>query len=206
MASRTGNRERVTGSGHKLTPVSEAATRPDPGALFWSINAMDRARMRIHSARFNQEAYAAIGEAVWWVTVVDKTLEKTAAYKRVIGNSQYIRDTLRGLRSVRNRIGHEVAITDFVNFKYFPMPDGGRGKFWVTTWKPIAPPIRNVAHALDNHHAYVAVLQGEDVYETFSVATRYLQGIADLIHPVAHQWPSSSTVEPQGMRKVWPPA
>lgn len=172
------------------------AARPDRQALFWSINAMQVAGLRVDEARYNGEAFAAIGEAVWWVTVVDKTLEKTEAYKRVVDGGQYIgtdngpfiRNILRGLRSVRNRIGHEVTITDFVNFHY-ERKAKGLPEFRVTTWKAIGPPARNVAHALDNHQAYVDAMEGERVWEAFSVAGHYLGLIADSIYPA--QWPAS---------------
>jgi hypothetical protein len=62
---------------------------PHAVALSWSIHAMEAAWLRLHDAgRANYpdrlSVFAALGEAVWWVTVVDKSLEATPNYKKLM--------------------------------------------------------------------------------------------------------------------------
>jgi len=70
-------------------------------------------------------AFAAIGEVVWWVTIVDATLVRhhLEAYDGVMSGQtdadrQLTEETLAGLRFMRNRIGGD--------------PDPGDGH--VTSW------------------------------------------------------------------------
>jgi hypothetical protein len=119
---------------------------------------------------------------VWWVTLIDKSLEATAPYRSVVVKGEYISNTLHGLRSVRNRIGHEVNITDFVDF-YRSVDTDGSASYRALRWRPVAPPSDQRRSALENHQAYVSTLAGQHIFESFSVAARYLRGIADVIHP-----------------------
>jgi hypothetical protein len=133
-----------------------------------------------------QEAFAVIGESVWWITVLDTSLESTPAYKKLLDESPSVRDTLRGVRSVRNRIGHEASIVDFVDLDYvFEIGDGAKYHVW--TWKEVPSPKR--AHDQD-HQAYVSALQGEPVDETFRWAALFLGGVADATYPPDTRVPS----------------
>lgn len=124
-------------------------------------------------------------------------LENTAAYKSVLTDGGYIHNTLRGLRSVRNRIGHEVSLTGYVDLEddLVDLPGGTRFANWA--WREVPPPTATGRYAkwpLADHEAYVKALQGEPVLEAFSVAGRYLKGIGNLVYPPGepHSWPPDS--------------
>ncbi len=83
-------------------------------ALLWSITAMSDATERLSRVRAldRPRAFAVIGEAVWWVTIVNATLVRhhPEAYDRVMAGQApeeraLIEGTLAGLRFVRNRMG-----------------------------------------------------------------------------------------------------
>ena len=84
-------------------------------ALVWAITAMRDTTERLPRMRAADRlpAFAVIGEAVWWVTMVDATLVRhhPDAYDAAMaGQSPAQREltegTLAGLRFVRNQIGH----------------------------------------------------------------------------------------------------
>ncbi len=86
-------------------------------ALDWSMLAMHEATDRVNKipASDLSRAFAAIGEAVWWITIVSDTLRHadTAKYNYALElTTPNPTDTILGLRSVRNRIGHEVDLVD----------------------------------------------------------------------------------------------
>jgi hypothetical protein len=101
--------------------VSGPVTGEDP--LDWSVAAMLDATSRLLRARGwgRPHAFAAITEAVWWVTMVDATLVRyhPDAYNSVLdghdpGQRTVIEDTFGGLRFVRNRMGYEADHEDFI--------------------------------------------------------------------------------------------
>jgi hypothetical protein len=70
------------------------------------------ARLPAAKVRDQRQAFAAIGEAVWWITMIDATLVRhhTRAYDTVMAartaaERRRIYETLAGLRFVRNWIG-----------------------------------------------------------------------------------------------------
>lgn len=81
--------------------------------------AMEAATDRVNKIAASDlpRAFAAISEAVWWITIVSDSLRKAdrAAYDRASElTTPNPVDTMRGLRSVRNRIGHGVDLVDFI--------------------------------------------------------------------------------------------
>ena len=103
----------------------ENASDPAAGAsaLDWSITAMRDAtgRLAAVTGRDRPRAFAAISEAVWWVTIVDATLVRhhPDTYDAVLaGQAQpergQIEGTLSGLRFVRNRMGQYLDPVDFI--------------------------------------------------------------------------------------------
>ena len=73
------------------------------------------------TGRDRPRAFAAISEAVWWVTIVDATLVRyhPDTYDAVLaGQAQpergQIEGTLSGLRFVRNRMGQYLDPVDFI--------------------------------------------------------------------------------------------
>ena len=163
-------------------------------ALQWSITAMNDAAQRVSQvAAWDQaRAFAAIGEAVWWVTIVDATLVRhhLDAYDRVMADRtsaqrQLIEQTLAGLRFVRNRIGDEADFTEFIE----PSQNGQDASAgWITgwMWKPVpesklaklSPHGR--AWEMSRYQAYQAQLAGRSIGETFGRATAFLKrAVAD---------------------------
>src|SRR5438046_3411292 len=92
-------------------------------ALGWSITAMSDATERLARVRAadRARAFAVISEAVWWVTIVDATLVRhhLDAYDTVLAGHnpaqrELTEETLAGLRFVRNRIGDEADLDEFI--------------------------------------------------------------------------------------------
>jgi hypothetical protein len=163
-------------------------------ALQWSITAMNDTTKRLTrmTTRDHPRAFALISEAVWWVTIVDATLVRhhLDAYDRVMTDQspaqrELTEQTLAGLRFVRNRIGDEADLAEFIQ----PSRNGhdsptARVPGW--TWKPVpelklaklSPPRQ--AWEMSRYQAYQAHLAGHTIGETFGRATAFLKrAVAD---------------------------
>ena len=95
----------------------------ETGALGWAIAAMLDINDRLQRAEGwdRADGFAAISEAVWWVTMVDATLVRyhLDAYSNVLDRQPAeqratIEDTFGALRFVRNQMGYESDPADFV--------------------------------------------------------------------------------------------
>ena len=113
-------------------------------ALVWSITAMSDTTERLTRMRAwdRPRAFAVIGEAVWWVTIVDATLVRhhPDAYDAVMAGQapaqrQLVEETLAGLRFVRNRIGDEADLAEFIE-PGDAGPGAGERRITGWTWKP----------------------------------------------------------------------
>lgn len=171
------NREKIGG------PPAEVS------ALQWSITAMSDTTERLPRVRAGDRprAFALIGEAVWWVTIVDATLVRhhPGAYEAVLAGQtpaerRLIEGTLAGLRFVRNRMGHEVDHVDFIRPEASrPGPGDGRVTAW--TWRSVPEPAlaslppRGQAWEMARYRAYQAQLAGHTIGETFERATEFLK-------------------------------
>jgi hypothetical protein len=158
----------------------------EASALQWSIIAMTQATGRLLAlGEWDRPgAFAAIGDAVWWITLVDATLVRhhLDAYDRVLAGKaaaerRLIEGGLAGLRFVRNHIGSEVHLAGFIQ------PAGpGAGDTRVTswTWKPVREPAlaslapRGQAWELTRYRAYQAHLAGHTIRETFGRTVTFL--------------------------------
>jgi hypothetical protein len=149
------------------------------------LEAADRVNMV--GATDTPRAFAAIGEAVWWITVVDDSLQAKhrLVYDEALSNSvPSPAGTLLGLRSVRNRIGHEVELADFV-YPIASRPDRGDGRITAWAWKHVPAPRKSRRNkrffepALRAHEAYGSAVvdggQGGNVVYTFMLATGFLR-------------------------------
>ena len=158
-------------------------------ALAWSITAMRDATERLPRvrARDRPRAFAVIGEAVWWVTIVDGTLVRhhPEAYDGVLAGQtpaerRLIEGTLAGLRFVRNRIGHEADLAEFIE-PSAPGPGAGDGRVTAWTWKSVPEPAlaslppRGQAWEITRYRAYQAQLAGHTIGEIFGRATEFLK-------------------------------
>ena len=166
-------------------------------ALHWSVNAMRAATDVLPSlgSGDRRQAFAAIGEAVWGITIVDATLMRhyPAAYDAVAADltgsqRRVTEETLAGLRFVRNRIGQKVDLAELVDAS-----DSDAAKSAATdwTWKSVSGPdlasrsSRAQAWELNRYRAYQAQLVGHTVGESVERAVAFLQRIAaDIATPL----------------------
>ena len=132
-------------------------------------------------------AFAAISEAVWWVTIVDATLVRhhPDAYDGVLAGQapaerQLTEGTLAGLRVVRNRIGDEADLAEFTG-PGEASPGAGEGRITGWTWKPVPVPAlgslapRAQAWEMTRYRAYQAQLAGCTIGVTFGRAAEFLK-------------------------------
>jgi hypothetical protein len=155
----------------------------EASALDWSFAAMVETIDRLPrvKARDGARAITVIGEAVWWVTIVDATMVRyhPDAYDQVLAGAadrQAIEQTLGGLRFVRNHMGHDIDHVDFVRA-------AGRGASRQPgSWKwrrlpcPTLAPLRPGAQEweLDRYQAYQHQLADRPVGEAFGRARGFL--------------------------------
>jgi hypothetical protein len=161
----------------------------EPSALRWAIVAMRDTTDRLSKAQASDraQAFAVIGEAVWWVTIVDATLVRyypdeydNALAAQPARQRRIIEGTFGGLRYVRNRMGYYADHADFIQPRLGGDGDGGHAPITEWTWRSlIAPtletlPPRGQEWELSRYHAYQERLAGRPVGETFSQASAFL--------------------------------
>jgi hypothetical protein len=131
------------------------------------------------------QAFAVIGEAVWWVTIVDATLVRYypdeydgALAAQPIRQRRITEGAFGGLRYVRNRMGYYADHADFIRPG---ADDGGRAPITEWTWRSLAAPTletlppRGQEWELSRYRAYQEWLAGRPVGETFSLASSFLR-------------------------------
>jgi hypothetical protein len=155
-------------------------------ALGWSLAAMCEATGRLSRVQAGDRSRAGwvVGDAVWWVTIVDATLVRyhPEAYdcvlaRRAAAEHRLIEDTLAGLRFVRNQMGREVDHVDFI----CPAGSGpGDGCVAAWTWNPVPEPVpgpclpRGQQWEMTRYRAYQAQLASRPVGTVFRRATAFL--------------------------------
>jgi hypothetical protein len=157
-------------------------------ALGWSVAAMRESTARLLRARAWDRArtFTVIGEAVWWVTIVDGTLVKyhPRPYEAVLASQgecerKQIEETMAGLRFVRNQMGLDIDQVGFINGAG---GQSGRGADRVTAlrWTSLPAPElsaltpRGQAWETARYAAYQAQLAGHTMGETFGRASDFL--------------------------------
>lgn len=165
---------------HLGDPAVEAS------ALQWSVTAMSEGVDRLPGMSVLDEprALAAVGEAVWWITMVDATLVRhhPEIYEAALVASgptgrRLIDATLAGLRFVRNRIGREAGLEELVRSE---VPPTGRGRVTGWTWRPVPRPAlvslspRGRTWEMARYRAYRSELAGHTIGETFERAVSFL--------------------------------
>jgi hypothetical protein len=157
-------------------------------AINWSVTAMTEAagRLAAPGAWDLPRAAAAVGETVWWVTLVDATLVRyhLRDYERALASKAVRRrkteETLEGLRYVRNQLGRSVDPAEFV----CPAA-GGDSTAWA--WRPLPEPglgglaPRARQWELSRYRAYQGRLAGRDIARTFARCTEFLAQAAGLV-------------------------
>jgi hypothetical protein len=160
---------------------------PHASALEWSIAAMIDVTDRLPRIRSldRAHAFAIIGDAVWWVTIVDGTLVRyhPDAYDLVLSERPRdrgaIEETLAGLRFVRNRMGHDADHVDFIHLR----PGRADRINRVTDWRWSSLPEQNFdwlsprgqEWESDRYQAYEHRLAGQTVGDTFTRAASFLK-------------------------------
>ena len=162
-------------------------------ALEWSLTALRDTADRLPRVRAwdRPRGFAVIGEAVWWVTIVDGTLVRhhPEAYDEVMGGladdqRRLVEGTLAGLRFVRNRMGHDVDHVDFICPQVTrPGPGSSPHQDRITDWtwksapEPTLTPLppRGQAWELTRYRAYQAHLAGHTIGEIFGRAADFLK-------------------------------
>ncbi len=158
----------------------------DASALAWSLTAMSDTARRLPRMKVwdRSGAVAAIGEAVWWITMVDATLVRhhLAAYEaemaaRTAAERLLIAETLAGLRFARNWIGPEPGLGEVI-----AAGEGGAGSRRITgwIWKPLPEPQLSrlpppaQAWEMARYRAYQAQLAGRTIGQTLRRAEAFL--------------------------------
>ena len=158
---------------HMGDPAVEAS------ALSWSVSAMSEATARLPTMKVwdRPRAFAAIGEAVWRITIVDAALMRhhPGVYDAVMASKdpaqrRLIDQTLAGLRFARNLISRDAALGEVFE-------TGGTGASnrrvngWM--WKGVPEP-RGQAWEMDVYRAYEAHLAGHTIGQTLGRAATFL--------------------------------
>ena len=158
----------------------------EASALAWSLTAMSEAAERLRGvpAWDRPRAFAAIGEAVWWITMVDATLVRhhpgiydAARAAQAPAERQLVDQTLAGLRFVRNWMGREAGLagvieTGGVSAANRPIT----GWAWTGAPEPsLAPlPPSKQEWEMARYLAYQAHLAGRTIGETVKLAVTFL--------------------------------
>jgi hypothetical protein len=169
-------------------------------ALVWSITAMSDTTDRLTRVRAADQprAFMVISEAVWWVTMVDATLVRhhPDAYDGVLAGQspperQLVEETLAGLRFVRNQIGDEADLAEFIE-----SGESGHGaerrRITGWTWRSVTePPLaslppRGQAWEAMRYRSYQAQLAGHTIGETFGRAAEFLKLAAANAPAITH--------------------
>jgi hypothetical protein len=158
-------------------------------ALSWSLAAMCEATGRLARVQAWDVSRAcwAVGDAVWWVTIVDATLVRyhPEAYDCVLAcqataEHRLIEDTLAGLRFVRNQMGSTMHQVHFVRPGAGQLDPGQRG-ICAWTWNHLPEPAlaslppRGQSWEMTRYRAYEARLAGYRVGDAFTRAAGFLR-------------------------------
>jgi endogenous inhibitor of DNA gyrase (YacG/DUF329 family) len=159
----------------------------EASALSWAITAMRDTTERLGRVRAGDQAqaFAVIGEAVWWVTIVDATLVRyypddydTALGGLAAGRRRETETTFAGLRFVRNRMGYYADHADFIEPR--ASAHGGDAPITEWTWRSLPVPAvetlppRGQEWELSRYEAYQELLAGHTVGETFQRTSAFL--------------------------------
>jgi hypothetical protein len=185
-------------------PSGGSGTGTEGSALGWAITAMRDTTDQLGRVRASDrgQAFAVIGEAVWWVTLVDATLVRYHPddYEGALaslgsGQRRVTEATFTGLRFVRNRMGYYADHADFIQ----PCRDtDGAADAPITqwSWRSLPPPMvatlppRGQEWEMSRYQAYQDRLAGRPIGDTFSRASAFL----DLVANAAKEGAATGTV------------
>ena len=174
--------------------------RTGTSALSWAITAMRDTTERLGRVRASDraQAFAVIGEAVWWVTIVDATLVRyypddydSALASLPDDQRQETETTFGGLRFVRNRMGYYADHADFISPR--SADDGGNdAPITEWTWQTLPPPAvaalppRGQEWEMSRYQAYQDLLAGRTIGETFGRTSVFLDLVAETARAAAN--------------------
>jgi hypothetical protein len=176
-----------------------AAPELEVSALRWSVTAMSDATELLPKLRIGDRAraFAAIGEAVWCVTMVDATLIRhhLGVYDAVMASQTAaertrIEEALAGLRFVRNRIAEYVDLGELVE-PGRPEPAAGNGPITNWTWRSVREPelaslpSRAQQWEMTRYRAYQAQLAGHTIEESLMPVAAFLRLTAATATPMS---------------------
>ena len=156
-------------------------------ALEWSLAGMHDAieRLAVHQPSDAAAAFEAIGEAVWWVTIIDARLirQYMDIYDAVLAahpTAQHpmIEGTLTGLRFVRNQMGEDLTRTSLIQ----PPATAGEIEPVTASWRWARPPDSDLTGLpadiqpweMTRYRAYGQWLAGTTVGLVFQRAASFL--------------------------------
>jgi len=163
--------------------------RTGASALSWTVTAMRdvTGSLAAAGAQDRPHAFEAISEAVWWVTIVDATLNRhhLSACENVIQaqpapDRELIEGTLSGLRFVRNQMGYHVQPADFIEptQSHLSCADGPvTAWLWRSLPEPALAwlPPGGRAWEMTRYQGYEGQLAGHSIGETFGRAAAFLK-------------------------------
>lgn len=169
-------------------PDEDRDPQTQASALEWAVIGMRDTAERLGKVRPMDcpQAFAVIGEAVWWVTIVDATMVRyhpqryEAALARLpAAERERTEGTFGGLRFVRNRMGYHADHADFI--QPVVAPDGTRdAPITKWTWKSRPTPSldslpsRGRRWEMERYRAYQKWLAGRTMEETFDRTAGFL--------------------------------
>lgn len=145
--------------------------------LGWVENAMNAAADRMIDVERSQPelAFAAIGETLWWVCILDDTLHRRfdRRYAALSRDDPYTPDLLRALRHARNRLAHSFDVLEYVE------PTDISGGAWEggyrVLWKWASLPVLPQRRGKSGEEQYQRVLAGTDVKQSLVRALTHLR-------------------------------
>ena len=158
-------------------------------ALEWSITEMSDMLERPAwvNASDGPQAFALLGDGVWRLTLVDAALVRhhPRTYNAVMAEQspagrRVIEGTFAGLRFVRNRIGHDVDLAEFIEPRA-PGPGAGEERVTGWTWASVPEPAlaslpkRARSWEMTRYRAYQDQLAGHTIGEIFGRAVAFLE-------------------------------
>jgi hypothetical protein len=164
----------------KLTRPEEDRLGPGWAVVSWTVVATNEAADRLLAVSWHDPhtAYAASGETLWWITVLDDCLERKLGdpYRHARRTDRVDRQLL-AMRHARNRIAHAFDVLEWV--EPGGNPEGrayGTPGYW--KWRSLPPERRSGADEADEYQAYQRVLAGHLVQSTLTQVLRFLRAQA----------------------------
>ncbi len=187
------NRDQLKWGSENWADGSRGGAGTGSRALDWALAAMRDTTDRLATVRASDraQAFAVIGEAVWWVTIVDATLVRyyPELYEEALAGLPAQRRrltemTFTGLRFVRNRMGYYADHADFIQPRRNEEA-GTDAPITQWSWRSLPPPMvatlppRGQEWEMSRYHAYTDRLAGRPVGETFELASAFLTLVSE---------------------------